>query len=122
MNHGIGDGSTLKVDYAWPTDVITIERFLPNSHTKHVKWRNVEGKQYYIPGEVCDPIGKEWFYKEGDTPRSDAELLGMYLLTRSRGANLLLNVPPDREGVIPEIYTDALMRLRENLSKISLNE
>ena len=26
MNHGIGDGSTFNVDYAWPTDVITIER------------------------------------------------------------------------------------------------
>ncbi len=120
MNHGIGDGSTFKVNYAWPTDVITIERFLPNSHTKHVKWRNIEGKQYYMPGEVCDPIGKEWFFKESDNPRSDAELLGMYLVSRTRGSNLLLNVPPNKEGVIPEAYTKALMRLRKNLDLLSL--
>jgi len=70
-NHGIGDGSTFNISYAWPSDVIPIERFLPNSHTGHVKWRTIEGKTYYMPGEVCDPIGKEWFFKEGDLPRSD---------------------------------------------------
>ena len=115
MNHGIGDGSKFNIDYAWPSDVITIERFLPNSHTKHVKWRTIEGKSYYMPGEVCDPIGKDWFFVEGDVPRSDAELLGMYLVSRSRGANYLLNVPPDKSGKIPQMYVDALMRLRKNI-------
>jgi len=74
-----------------------------------------------MPGEVCDPIGKEWFFKEGDTPRSDAELLGMYLVSRSRGANLLLNVPPDKNGEIPKMYVDALMQLRKNLNTLSFN-
>ena len=120
MNHGIGDGSEFKVNYAWPTDIIAIERFLPNSLTKHAKWRTIEGKKYYLPGEVCDPIGKEWFFKEGDSPRSDAELLGMYLVCRSRGTNLLLNVPPDKSGVIPVMYVDALMRLRKNLDTLTL--
>ena len=120
MNNGTGDGSKLKIDYTWPTDVVTLERYVPNSHTKHVKWREVEGATYYLPGEVCDPIGKEWFYVEGDVPRPDAELLGMYLLTRSRGANLLLNVPPDKDGVIPDMYVQALMRLRDNLRKLNM--
>jgi alpha-L-fucosidase len=119
MNHGVGDGSTFKINNAWPTDVITIERFLPNSQTKHVKWRSMEGKHYYMPGEVCDPIGTEWFFKEGDTPRSDAELLGMYLVSRTRGSNFLLNVPPNKEGLILDIYTEALIRLRKNLEKLS---
>ena len=35
---------------------------------------DIEGKRYYMPGEVCDPIGKDWFYVEGDVPRPDAEL------------------------------------------------
>ena len=70
-----------------------------------------------MPAEVCDPIGKEWFYKETDVPRSDAELLGMFLICRSRGANLLLNVPPDKHGQIPKKYVDALQRLKSNIDK-----
>jgi len=120
MNHGIGDASEFNVPYAWPTDIIAIERFLPNSHTAHVKWREIEGKNYYMPGETCDPIGREWFFTEEDVPRSDEELLGMYLVSVSRGTNLLLDVGPDKHGLIPEKYIDALMRLRSNLDKLGM--
>ena len=120
MNHGIGDGSRFDVAKAWPTDIIAIERFLPNSHTGHDPWREIEGKTYYMPGEVCDPIGREWFYVEGDQPRSDAELLGMYLVTRSRGANLLLDVGPDKRGLIPDHYIEPLTRLRKNLDALGM--
>lgn len=119
-NHGIGDGAELIVDRAWPTDLIPIERFLPNSATGHVKWRLVDDKNHYIPGEVCDPIGTDWFYTEHDQPRSDAELLGMYLTTVSRGANLLLDVGPDKHGLIPERYAAALQRLRKNLDSLGM--
>ncbi len=120
-NHGLGDGSQLNIAYAWPTDVITIERFLPNSQTKHEKWRKVEGQDYYLPGEVCDPIGKEWFYVNGDEPRSDAELLGMFLICRSRGTNLLLDIPPDTRGLIPKSSVEALRRLEKNIQRCGFN-
>ena len=121
MNNGIGDGSTYPVDKAWPADIIAIERFLPNSQNGHVRWREIEGRNYYMPGEVCDPIGREWFYCDGDVPRSDAELLGMYLVCRTRHANLLLDVPPDRHGLIPQMHVDALMKLRGNIDKFGGN-
>ncbi len=117
MNSGFGDGSEYLEEYCWPADLIAIERWLPNSQDGHVRWREIEGGNYYIPGEVCDPIGKEWFYIDDDMPRSDAELLGMYLVARSRTANLLLDVPPDKKGVIPEKFIEALMRLRSNIEK-----
>ncbi len=120
MNNGISDGSSYPIDKAWPADLIAIERFLPNSHTGHVKWREIEGKKYYMPGEVCDPIGREWFFTEADQPRSDAELLGMYLVTISRGANLLLDVGPDKHGLIPQKYIEALQRLRANIDKLGV--
>lgn len=120
MNHGIGDGSRLKVGYVWPTDLIAIERFLPNSATGHVKWREVEGRQYYLPGEVCEPIGNTWFFTENDRPRSDEELLGMHLTSLSRGANLLLDVGPDTHGRIPDKYRTAIERLRCNLDKLGM--
>jgi alpha-L-fucosidase len=120
MNNGFGDGSNYPVAKAWPSDLIAMERFLPNSHTGHVKWREIEGKKYYIPGEVCDPIGREWFFAEADQPRSDEELLGMYLVCISRGSNLLLDVGPDKHGLIPENYIGALKRLRKNLDLLGM--
>lgn len=120
MNTGFGDGSDYPITKAWPADLIAIERWLPNSQNGHVAWREIEGKKYYMPGEVCDPIGKEWFYVDGDKPRSDAELLGMYLVCRSRHTNLLLDVPPDKHGVIPKMHVEALMRLRKNLDKLGV--
>lgn len=118
MNNGVGDGSDYPVKKAWPADIIAIERFLPNSLTGHEKWREIEGKNYYMPGEVCDPIGKDWFYKDEDQPRSDAELLGMYLISVSRGTNLLLDVGPDQRGLMPQRYIDSLMRLAKNLGAL----
>jgi len=120
MNNGIGDGSTYPVAKAWPADIVAIERFLANSHTGHLKWRDIEGKTYYLPGDVCDPIGRKWFFTEEDQPRSDEELLGMYLVSTSRGTNFLLDVGPDKHGLIPGKYTGALSRLRGNLDKLGM--
>ncbi len=114
MNSGIGDGTEYDVDYAWPSDLIAIERDRP-PESGHEKWRTINGKTYYMPGEHCDPIGKEWFYKDGDLARSDAELAEQFEQTREAGVNFLLNVPPDRRGQIPDNYVQALMRLRQNV-------
>jgi len=113
MNSGISTGETYNVDYAWPSDLIAIERRLP-PESGHRKWRTIEGKEYYMPGEVCDPIGKEWFYVPGDAPRADAVLADQLQACRARGVNLLLDVPPDEHGLVPDEYVQALMRLRKN--------
>jgi alpha-L-fucosidase len=113
MNSGISDGSTYPVSYAWPSDLIAIERRMPPL-PGHVKWREIEGKRYYLPGEVCEPIGKTWFYIKGDHPRPDSELLTMLSEGRRRGVNLLLDVGPNEHGMISDEYRDALMRLRTN--------
>ncbi|HEX9190233.1 MAG TPA: alpha-L-fucosidase [Vicinamibacteria bacterium] len=115
MNSGIGDGETYDTGYAWPSDLIAIERALPPP-AGHRRWRQVDGLDYDMPGEVCDPIGKEWFHVEGDRPRPDRALLELYETARARGTNLLLDVPPDRHGRIPEASVQALMRLRRNAS------
>jgi alpha-L-fucosidase len=111
MNSGISSGEDYSVDYAWPSDLIAIERRLP-PEGGHQKWREIEGKRYYLPGEICDPIGKEWFYVPGDAPRPVPDLVKMLTAARERGANLLLDVPPDAHGVIPEDSVRTLMSLR----------
>ncbi len=117
LNHGCTDGAKLRCEYAWPTDLMAIERFLPHSNRGYEPWFRIApthggGQDYYLPGEVCDPIGYEWFWVEGDQPRSDLELLGMRLISRERGTNLLLDVPPDRHGQIPAEHVAALRRVQ----------
>lgn len=116
MNSGISTGAKYNVDYAWPSDLIAIERNVP-PESGHEKWREIEGKRYYMPGEVCDPIGQEWFYVEGDNPRPDEELRRQYEACTTRGANFLLDVPPDKHGKIPQLHVDALMKLSRHVKR-----
>ena len=113
MNSGISDGGQYAVDYGWPSDLIALERNAPPG-TGHQKWREIEGKKYYMPGEVCDPMGKDWFWVAGDKPRSDEALRKQFRTCRQGGVNLLLDVPPDKHGLIPDETVAALMRLRKN--------
>ena len=112
MNSGFGDGTAYNEDYAWPSDLIAIERDRPSAGFS--KWRTIAGGDYYLPGEHCDPIGKEWFHVPGDAPRSDAELIKQFEQTRKAGVNFLLDVPPNKSGVIPTEYVESLNRLRKN--------
>ncbi len=115
MNNGIGDGSKYPVDYAWPSDLIAIERKSPPPRG-HVKWREIEGKRYYLPAEACDVLCQHWFYQEGDTPRPEAELAEKFNICRDRGVNFLLDVAPDRHGRVPRDQQEALLRLRRNVN------
>lgn len=114
MNSGIGTQEKYDVEYAWPSDLVAIERRLP-VEGGYSNVREIEGKQYYMPGEVCDPIGKEWFYVAGDMPREDKALADQFAACQARGVNLLLDVPPDKDGLIPEFHVAALNRLRKNV-------
>jgi len=111
MNNGFSDGLEYNVDYAWPSDLISMERTLP-AYPHYPNWREIDNRKYYIPGEVCNTIGKEWFYVDGDEPRSPTELAEEYMKIRERGANLLLDVPPNRHGVIPDKYIKALLEMK----------
>ena len=65
------------------------------------------------PAEVCDQLGPGWFWKtrENETNLQSAEkIVSMLKLCNSRRANYLLNVAPDRSGLIPAY---SLKRLRE---------
>jgi alpha-L-fucosidase len=113
MNSGISTQEKYDVEYAFPSDIIAIERSLP-ADKGYQKSRNIEGKDYYMPGEVCDPIGKDWFWVDGDVPRPDDKLSAQFQACRTHGVNLLLDVPPDRRGLIPDHYVQALARLKKN--------
>ena len=113
MNSGTPSYTDYNVTYAWPSDLVAIERGLPPKE-KYQQWHTIHGKQYYMPGEVCDPIGHRWFWMPNDPPRPDAALALQLETCRNGNVNLLLNVPPDKHGVIPQEHVAALMRLRKN--------
>jgi alpha-L-fucosidase len=59
----------------------------------------------WLPVE-CDLMMRDnnWFYQDSDlhTVKSPAELMGIYDLSVGRGTNMLLNIGPDRRGLLPE--------------------
>ena len=116
-NGSYGDVGKWDPRLTWPQDVIGYEETLPPP-SGHVKWRKVDGKEYYLPAEVYDVIDTNgnWFYHEGDRPKPDDKLLALYKESRGRGANLLLDVPPDQHGLIQDAYRAALMRLSRHVN------
>jgi len=115
MNLGLQDGTSFEkhVEKFWPGDLISIGRRLP-PESGHRQWRTIDGKEYYLPGEVCDSIKPSWYWVEGEIPRADQEVLAQFQACRQRGVNFLLDAPPDNHGLIPQSTVDALMRLRHN--------
>ncbi|MEO6328397.1 MAG: alpha-L-fucosidase [Ginsengibacter sp.] len=75
---------------------------------------NVNGK-VWLPAECDVSIRPGWFYhKEEDEKVKTAEqLFDLYLKSVGRGANLLLNVPPDRRGLINANDSAALAGFRK---------
>ncbi len=85
---------------------------------------NVNGKNW-IPAECDVSIRPGWFYhKEEDAKVKTAEqLFDLYLKSVGRGANFLLNIPPDRRGLINEIDSASLVefkKMREESFAINL--
>lgn len=64
---------------------------------------NYDGK-LWIPAECDVSIRPGWFYHPDEDSRvkSPEEIFSLYLKSVGRGANLILNVPPDRRGRIHE--------------------
>jgi alpha-L-fucosidase len=66
----------------------------------------------WLPPE-CDCMMRwhNWFFEEADvhTVKPTEELMGLYYLSVGRGANLLINIGPDRRGLLPDADRGALL-------------
>jgi alpha-L-fucosidase len=75
----------------------------------------------FLPGECdCRIRDTSWFFSDSDsdTVKSLDELMGLYYYSVGRGANLLLNVSPDRRGLLPEKDKAALLRFGAEVKKL----
>jgi len=71
-----------------------------------------ESEPRFLPME-CDCMMRDhnWFFEQGDrfAVKSLAELMGMYDYSVGRGSNLLINIGPDRRGLLPDGDADSLL-------------
>jgi len=76
-----------------------------------------DGQKVYLPLEYCDTLTQGWFWKKGDylVHPSVETICGWYKRARQTNANLLLNVGPDANGLIPEYNRHYLTRAAKEL-------
>ncbi|AQX81193.1 alpha-L-fucosidase [Plantibacter flavus] len=56
----------------------------------------------YLPPECDVSIRRGWFWHPDDEPKSVEHLLAIFYRSVGLGANLLLNLPPDTRGLLPD--------------------
>lgn len=78
-----------------------------------------ENGTHWIPAEVDVSIRPGWFYhaKEDSMVKTPEQLVEIYLTSVGRGSTLLLNIPPDRRGLIHENDVQALTQWRALLNE-----
>jgi alpha-L-fucosidase len=87
-----------------------IERLLNTGHELGTSW---------VPAETDVSIRPGWFYhqKEDSLVKSPERLFEIYLSSVGRGSTLLLNIPPDRRGLIHERDLESLKGFRKLLDQ-----
>ena len=74
----------------------------------------------FLPVECdCRMRLENWFYSDSDedTVKSLDELMGLYYYSVGRGANLLINIGPDRSGRLPERDKNAILALGKRIKE-----
>ena len=80
---------------------------------------DVEGEAMWHPAEVDVSIRPGWFYhaSEDDKVKSLDHLMKIYYESVGRGANLILNIPPNKEGLIHPVDSARLVEFGQALER-----
>ncbi len=78
-----------------------------------------EDGKHWVPAEVDVSIRPGWFYHatQDTLVRTPENLLELYYSSVGRNSNLLLNVPPDRRGLLNEKDVESLLAFKELRTK-----
>ena len=121
----IGNENGIINETNWNTlDTVGFKRGAGGPPNDSLNRGNIYGKTW-IPGEADVSIRKGWFYhaEEDKTVKSGSTLFDLYLKSVGRGGNFLLNVPPNRKGLIAPEDSAALMafkKIKDNAFKNNL--
>jgi alpha-L-fucosidase len=81
-------------------------------YSRYFRNEKLSEQPLWLPAECdCMMRWQNWFFEEADvhTVKPTEELIGLYYLSVGRGANLLINVGPDRRGLLPDADRQALL-------------
>ena len=97
-------------------DTAGFKRGLGAPPTDSLNAGNENGRNW-IPAECDVSIRPGWFYhpKEDSLVKTPQQLFNLYLKSVGRGANFLLNVPPDRRGLIHSADSTSLAGFKKLL-------
>lgn len=78
-----------------------------------------EDGNYWVPAEVDVSIRPGWFYHatQDSLVRTPENIMALYYSSVGRNSNLLLNIPPDRRGLLHENDVKALMGFKKLLDE-----
>ena len=99
----------------WPLDVMNRENGPPPA-AGHDPWMTIEDSRHYVPMEVCYRATTRWVHTMDNEPLPVDELVKIWRNSVGRGANLLLNLPPDRSGRIPERFVAPVREMKKRVN------
>ncbi len=73
---------------------------------------------HWVPAETDVSLRPGWFFHPNEKPKTVEQLLGIYYTSIGRNSLLLLNVPPDRRGLVSAADSLRLMEFRSALDSI----
>ncbi|WP_405383063.1 alpha-L-fucosidase [Maribacter sp. LLG6340-A2] len=105
-----------------------LEEGVPPAPGQIKYWESLNGTRegdYWMPAETNTSIRPGWFYheSENDKVKSPETLVDMYYESIGHGTNFILNIPPNKSGVVPEEDIKSLTGFKEileNTFKVSL--
>ena len=68
---------------------------------------------WWYPAEVNAPILNGWFWSADKRPKSASQLIDIYYTSVGRNGNMLLNLSPDKRGLIPDDQLASLSQMAQ---------
>ena len=114
----VGNESGFAGDPCWST--ITKGRFVPGVADTAILQSGERTGDAWLPAECDVSIRPGWFYHAAEDARvrTPDNLLELYFKSVGRGASLLINLPPDRRGLIPEADRSSLLEFKRRLDAL----
>jgi alpha-L-fucosidase len=113
----VGNERGIAGETCWATS--NIEDFIPGRADEGRLNRGDRPGTHWAPAEADVSIRPGWFYHaaEDDKVRSPENLVDIYFASVGRGASMLLNLPIDRRGRLPEKDVASLLEFRRLLDE-----
>ncbi|MBS1706580.1 MAG: alpha-L-fucosidase [Armatimonadetes bacterium] len=98
----VGNESGIASETNW--NMLDRDRFEPGTDHSTELGEGHESGTHWVPAECDVSIRPGWFWRESENSqvKSVAQLMDIYLKSVGRGSNLLLNIPPDSQGLLNE--------------------